>query len=603
MDENDNTTSTLDVLEPLNAVKVIKQDDKTVTVGGYGVVFDGQDLEAETFTKDTDFMLDLVPEKLVLYDHGQNRKIGRKIGHVSNENIRPDDVGLWIQGELDKSAQYIDGVMKLIDEGVLGWSSGSVAHLTRRDNGVIKSWPIVEFSLTPTPAEPRTLGVELIKKLAKTDESLKAFLPESGQETASEDATAADGGAKDVVDIIDEGTMSENEAAPVPVLTADAIGEAVGAQLNNFQKGLSDNLTEFLEQIANRGELKDAGYVAPDSETDHAETKSFGDWLLAVKNNNTKRLKEVYKSQKALAEGSGTSGGYLVPEEFQARLMAIADANGIIRPRASVIPVGSESGVLPALDISQDLSSTTGATAFAGGVVASWGAEAASLTATEPKFNLVKWNIHKLQGYTQASNELVADSAIGIEALLTALFGRAVASMEDYAFINGTGAGEPLGILKSGAAIGVTTTTNDQFKIEDAMKMYGQFQSVGGSPVWILNPALTVDLYSYFSVSTGGTDFIQPREGVPMSLLGFPILFSEHMPAANTDDAMLVDLAAYLVLDRAGMAIAYSEHAAFTTDQATWRFTKRLDGQPWMRSYVTLADGSHTVSPFVYHND
>ena len=181
MNENENTTSTLDILQPINAVKVISQDDDTVTVGGYGVVFDGQDLEGETFTKDTDFMFDLVPLKLMLYDHGQNRKVSRKIGVIPNENIKADDVGLWIQGELDKNAEYIDGVLKLIDEGVLGWSSGSVGHLTRREKSVIKTWPIVEFSLTPTPAEPRTLGVELIKKLAKTDETLKAFLPESGQ--------------------------------------------------------------------------------------------------------------------------------------------------------------------------------------------------------------------------------------------------------------------------------------------------------------------------------------------------------------------------------------------------------------------------------------
>jgi hypothetical protein len=53
------------------------------------------------------------------------------------------------------------------------------------------------------------------------------------------------------------------------------------------------------------------------------------------------------------------------------------------------------------------------------------------------------------------------------------------------------------------------------------------------------------------------------------------------------------------------MAVAFSEHAAFTTDKGTWRFTKRLDGQPWLSGAITLADpqGSYTVSPFVYHND
>ena len=48
---------------------------------------------------------------------------------------------------------------------MLGWSSGSVPHLVQRTKGSlpgtqkITSWPIVELSLTPTPAEPRTIGV------------------------------------------------------------------------------------------------------------------------------------------------------------------------------------------------------------------------------------------------------------------------------------------------------------------------------------------------------------------------------------------------------------------------------------------------------------
>jgi hypothetical protein len=34
--------------------------------------------------------------------------------------------------------------------------------------------------------------------------------------------------------------------------------------------------------------------------------------------------------------------------------------------------------------------------------------------------------------------------------------------------------------------------------------------------------------------------------------------------------------------------------------QMTWKFEKRIDGQPWMKSAITLADATSTVSPFVY---
>lgn len=182
-----------------SAVQVKAMTDTTVTVAGYGVLFGGADLDGDTFTKSTDFMLDLVPSKLVLYDHGMNSGIkGNIIGRVPITAIAEDDDGLWIEAELDRSAAYMDSVLSLIEAGKLGWSSGSVGHLVSRDGRQIKRWPVVEFSLTPTPAEPRTLGVEVLKSLAECEDALTKL--------AAEPETAT-------VDIEDE-APAEPEAAP-----------------------------------------------------------------------------------------------------------------------------------------------------------------------------------------------------------------------------------------------------------------------------------------------------------------------------------------------------------------------------------------------------
>ena len=149
------------------AVTIKAMTDDTVTLAGYGVIFGGVDLEGETFERDTDYMLDLVPTKLVLYDHGLNPQMKTAvIGRVRNESIKIDDIGLWIEAELDRHEDYIAAVIELANRGALGWSSGSVGHLTQRAGKSITSWPIIEFSLTPTPAEPRTIGVEMLKALA-----------------------------------------------------------------------------------------------------------------------------------------------------------------------------------------------------------------------------------------------------------------------------------------------------------------------------------------------------------------------------------------------------------------------------------------------------
>jgi phage head maturation protease len=143
-------------------VYIKSQDDKSVVIAGYGVVFGGEDLDGEHFSKDTDFMLDLVPAKSVFYEHTQDlpqHALGKTIKEIS------DEVGIWIEAQLDKSTAYVEAVLELIGEGVIGLSSGTAGHLAQRSGSFIRRWPIVEYSLTPQPAEPRTLGVSELKSL------------------------------------------------------------------------------------------------------------------------------------------------------------------------------------------------------------------------------------------------------------------------------------------------------------------------------------------------------------------------------------------------------------------------------------------------------
>ena len=105
--------------------------ETTATVAGYGVIFGGADLEGDTFTKATNFMLDLVPQKLVCYDHTMSAQVPHVIGTV--KSVTADETGLWVEAELKRSEDYVEAVLKLIERGVIGWSSGSVPHLVRRE--------------------------------------------------------------------------------------------------------------------------------------------------------------------------------------------------------------------------------------------------------------------------------------------------------------------------------------------------------------------------------------------------------------------------------------------------------------------------------------
>jgi HK97 family phage major capsid protein len=155
--------------------------------------------------------------------------------------------------------------------------------------------------------------------------------------------------------------------------------------------------------------------------------------------------------------------------------------------------------------------------------------------------------------------------------------------------------------------VAVTTTSDNVFAYADALKMKAQFKKLQQANVlWVIHPGVWPDI-GVFEVSAGSGGVWQANLQSPLgsNLLGYPIVESEHMPQANGDDVILGDFSAYVLFEREELAIAFSEHAAFTTDKGVWRFTARFDGQPWLKSSITLADptGTYTVSPFLYHDD
>lgn len=144
------------------ALKTLGED----RVGGYLVVWGDAshpDLHGEYFTPQTDLALDWFPRRPVLYHHGLDGTVkAALVGAI--DTLRADEVGLWAEAQLDLRQRYVRAVRDLVTRGMLAWSSGSLPHLVEvAADGQIKRWPIIEGSLTPTPAEPRRTTVRAIK--------------------------------------------------------------------------------------------------------------------------------------------------------------------------------------------------------------------------------------------------------------------------------------------------------------------------------------------------------------------------------------------------------------------------------------------------------
>lgn len=135
-------------------------------VAGHLVLF-GQpstkDLAGDFFSADTDFG----PQEtsVVLYQHGLDPNLkARRL--CDDATLKADDLGIWIEAQLEMRDAYEKAVYDLAEEGKLGWSSGTAAHLVQREKVAgaykITVWPLgLDASLTPTPCDPRNHAITL----------------------------------------------------------------------------------------------------------------------------------------------------------------------------------------------------------------------------------------------------------------------------------------------------------------------------------------------------------------------------------------------------------------------------------------------------------
>lgn len=564
-------------------------------VGGYLVRFstaDDPDLTGDFFTPNTDFDLTNGNKSVpVLFHHGMDGTLKKR--RLGRADLRVDDVGVWMEAQLTLRDDYERAVYDMVAAGKMGLSSGSASHLVERDvsgkSAHITAWPIVEASITPTPAEPRTAVVPL-KSLAVTAE------PEAATEAQAVTAVADNVS----IEVIGEPNMSEELKTAAPNEQEGAL-KAMEAKLS----AMSDKLTDALKFMEDSPAIRKAGVYSVDGGKADSSIKGLGDFLLSVVRGDSQRLASVYGSVKTMEEGTGGTGGYLVPPDISTQLMQATIETSAVLPLVRRITVNSNVGEMPSLDQYVAPTAGVGNSAFAGGIKPTKRKESAAYTETEASFEMLKWQLNSMGGITYISNEMLSDASM-IEGILRGLIATAIAAREEYYVFRGTGVDEPLGILNSAAAIGVTPNTNNAVKYVDALSMFAQFKQVNSTPVWAMHPGIWPDI-GVFEVSTGSGGVFQSNlnGAIGNSLLGYRIITSEHLPNPDTAGAFgLYDLGAYLLLEKGGLQIDFSEHAAFTTGRGVFRFTKRMTGMPWMKSYITLGSPTaYTVSPFVYHND
>ena len=429
--------------------------------------------------------------------------------------------------------------------------------------------------------------------------------------------------------------MSE-EKKEKKTLTEDELNQKIAEEtrktLDEFaQKTVKDKLGELSEEMKiNLDEkLKDAlKAMKPDLELEKAkekadEFKTPAEFLNAVIKakaieipNKTidPRLTFItasgeFKTAGHMVEGEDSQGGFLVPEVFKADLQQIALENSIVRPNGATVipPIKTDSVKIPYVADASHASNVFG------GCLAYWTAEKGPKTSSKPTFGQMELTPHKLVGLTYLSHELRDDSAIALVPLIKNMFGSTIGYYEDDAFLNGTGAGQPLGILNCNCLKTVFRNTVNQVYLEDIAEMYAcMLPSSHKYAFWVVNPGVIPSLIQMGTgnaAAASGKNMIWissdmgATKGIPGTILGRPFLISEKMPAFGAQgDIGYFDFRFYLIFDRQPITMDFSSHVAFTTDEDCWRFVLRVAGQCWPQSTLTPKNAGApvtTISPFV----
>lgn len=331
---------------------------------------------------------------------------------------------------------------------------------------------------------------------------------------------------------------------------------------------------------------------------------SFGEQLMAAYRAATpggkvdERL--TTRAASGLNETTPSDGGFLVQQDFVTELLKRTYETGILASKVKKIPISTNANGMKINAIDED--SRANGSRW-GGVQTYWEGEADELTASKPKFRQMELSLKKLTGLCYATDELLQDAA-ALEAVIRQAFAEEFGFKIDDAILSGSGEGEPLGILNSGAIVTVAkeASQTDIITVENLIKMWNRLWSRSrANAVWYINQELEPYLYT---LKIGDKPVYIPAGGLSEkpygTLFGRPVVPIEQCSAAGeVGDIILADIGQYLLIDKGGVKSASSIHVRFLYDENVFRFIYRVDGKPIWTKPLTPYKGSATVSPFV----
>jgi HK97 family phage major capsid protein len=301
-------------------------------------------------------------------------------------------------------------------------------------------------------------------------------------------------------------------------------------------------------------------------------------------------------------EGTGADGGFAVPPDFRREIAEKVAGEGSLLARTDRLITSSNSMILPKDETTPWQTS--------GGILSYWEGEGQSMTETKLALKQDSVRLNKLTTLVKVTDELLDDAAL-LDSYLRRKAPVKMNAKLNTAIINGTGVGQPLGILRSGALVTVSKETSqaaDSIYFENIVNMEARlYASNPDSVVWLINQNTLPQLMSmrFVRSATSPVPVWLPANGLAgqrfSTLMGKPVIPVQACPKlGDLGDIILADMSQYMTATK-GMDIRtdVSIHLHFDQDITTYKFVMRVAGQPWWSTTITPQNASETLGAFV----
>ena len=354
----------------------------------------------------------------------------------------------------------------------------------------------------------------------------------------------------------EKGMLSAKDVATYEKMEQEIIG--LGEEIKRNERGLA--LEAELSRTVGTPLTNRPG-TGNDQKTGRASDAYKGAMLNALRT-NFRQISNV------LVEGTDSAGGYLVPDEWDSRLIEKLEQENIMRRLGTVIQTSGDHKINVAASYP----------------TAAWIEEGGQIQFSDASFEQKVLSSYKLHAAVKISEELLADNQFGLENWLINAMGRSLANAEEAAMLCGDGNGKPYGITNAteGGQIGVTTESADTIQPDEVLDLvYALKRPYREHASFIMADSTLAALRR---MKDGNGAFVWSpgmTAGEPDRLFGIPVYTSAYMPAiaAGQPVICLGDYSYYYLAERSARSFAALHELYAGVGQIGLLVRERVDGR------------------------